>query len=51
MDAPAAASTAARLRRACSVCAAIPSGADPVAGSMPAVPEQKTKPPATIAWL
>src|SRR5690348_12986031 len=49
--APADASTAARLRRAWSVWASMPSGAAPVAGSMPAVPEQNTKPPATIAWL
>jgi hypothetical protein len=31
--------------------ASIPSAIAPVAGSMPAIPEQKTKPPATIAWL
>jgi len=29
----------------------MPSGASPVAGSMPAVPEQNTSPFATIAWL
>src|SRR5688572_21747706 len=29
----------------------MPSGAMPVAGSMPAVPEQNTNPLATIAWL
>jgi hypothetical protein len=36
---------------ACSVCASIPSAASPVAGSIPAIPEQKTMLPATIAWL
>src|SRR5215213_3909022 len=51
IDAPAARRTAARLRSACSVWASIPSAAAPVPGSIPAVPEQKTKPPATIAWL
>jgi hypothetical protein len=29
----------------------MPSPGTPVAGSMPAVPEQNTKPPATMAWL
>ena len=29
----------------------MPSGISPVVGSIPAVPEQKTNPPATIAWL
>src|SRR3954471_7737903 len=51
IDAPASASTAARLTSACSVCASMPSGIVPVAGSIPAVPEQKMRPPATIAWL
>ena len=51
MEAPAALRTAARLRRAWSVWASIPSGMDPDSGSIPAVPEQKTKPPATMAWL
>src|SRR5215217_9168166 len=51
MDAPAPASTAARLTSACSVCASMPSGIVPVAGSIPAMPEQKIRPPATIAWL
>src|SRR3954453_19366899 len=51
MDAPAALSTARRLTSACSVWASIPSGIVPVSGSIPAIPEQKTKPPATIAWL
>src|SRR5918995_7289901 len=51
MDAPAAPSTAARLTSAWSVWASMPSGIVPVAGSIPAMPEQKTKPPATIAWL
>src|SRR5829696_6997020 len=51
IDVPAASKTAARLRRACSVWASIPSGATPDAGSIPAVPEQNTKPWATIAWL
>src|SRR5215204_3789878 len=51
MDAPAAPSTAARLTSAWSVWASMPSGMVPVAGSIPAMPEQKTKPPATIAWL
>src|SRR3954464_7424064 len=50
-DAPAAARTADRFLSACSVWASIPSAACPVAGSIPAVPEQNTKPPATIAWL
>src|SRR3954464_12294789 len=50
-DAPAAARTADRFLSACSVWASIPSAACPVCGSMPAVPEQNTKPPATIAWL
>ena len=31
--------------------ASIPSGIVPVSGSIPAIPEQKTNPPATIAWL
>ena len=39
------------LRRARSVCASIPSATAPVTGSIPAVPETKTNPPATIAWL
>jgi hypothetical protein len=51
IDAPAAARMAARLCSACSVCASIPSATAPVAGSIPAVPEQNTKPPATIPWL
>ena len=51
MDAPAAPSTAARFTSACSVRASMPSGTVPVAGSIPAMPEQETKPPATIAWL
>ncbi len=42
---------AARFASACSVCASIPSGMAPVAGSIPAVPEQNTKPFAMIAWL
>src|SRR4051812_32883355 len=50
IDAPAASSTLARFLSACSVCASIPSGIAP-AGSMPAIPEQKTRPLATIAWL
>jgi hypothetical protein len=50
-DAPAAVRMAARLRSASSVCSAMPSGATPVAGSIPAVPEQNTNPLATIAWL
>src|SRR3954452_11368659 len=29
----------------------MPSGTSPVTGSIPAVPEQKTNPPATMAWL
>ena len=49
IDAPAACRMAARFWSACSVCASIPSGATAVAGSIPAVPEQKTKPPAAIA--
>jgi hypothetical protein len=28
-----------------------PLGIVPLAGSVPAIPEQKTSPPATIAWL
>src|SRR5215213_6191737 len=51
IDAPAAPSTAARLTSVWSVWASMPSGIVPVAGSIPAMPEQKTKPPATIAWL
>src|SRR5215207_6526363 len=51
LDAPAAPSTAARLTSAWSVWASMPSGIVPVAGSIPAMPEQKTKPPAAIAWL
>ena len=51
MDAPAEVRIAARLRNACSVCAAMPAAGAPVAGSMPAVPEQNTKPFATTAWL
>src|SRR5215475_10874682 len=51
VDAPAAVRMALRLLRASRVCASIPSGISPVAGSIPAVPEQKTKPPATMAWL
>jgi hypothetical protein len=51
IEAPAASRMAARFRRACSVWASIPSGMDPDSGSIPAVPEQKTKPPATMAWL
>jgi hypothetical protein len=51
IDDPAAESTAARFSSACSVWASIPSAIVPVAGSMPAIPEQKTKPSATIAWL
>src|SRR5690348_9681537 len=50
-DAPAAVRIASRLFRASRVWASIPSGTVPVTGSIPAVPEQKTNPPATIAWL
>jgi hypothetical protein len=50
-DAPAALSTAARFTSACSAWASIPPAIAPVAGSMPAIPEQKTRSPATIAWL
>jgi hypothetical protein len=39
------------LRSACSVCASIPTAMSPVAGSIPAVPEQKTSPLAMMAWL
>ena len=39
------------LRSACSVCATMPSAISPLAGSIPAVPETKTNPLATIAWL
>jgi hypothetical protein len=31
--------------------ASLPSGILPVTGSIPAMPEQKTKPPAATAWL
>ena len=48
---PASSRIAARLRSACSVCASMPSATSPVTGSMPAVPEQNTKSPATMAWL
>lgn len=48
---PAASRIAARLVRACSVWAWMPSATTPVTGSMPTVPEQNTKSPATMAWL
>ena len=51
IEAPAALRIAATFWRAWSVWASIPIGMEPVSGSIPAVPEQKTKPPATMAWL
>src|ERR1700730_2624755 len=51
IDDPASSKMAARLTNACSVCASTPSRTAPVSGSIPTVPEQNTKPPATMAWL
>ena len=49
IEEPEASRTAAKFIKACSVCSAIPSASTPDWGSIPTVPEQKTKPPATIA--